>query len=139
DGAVALSASTITASLGAEALPPAYAGGQVASGARLGMLGNADLMDTPFSLTSHTAPTIEAQQARSVADLLVANDPSVRVIGGRGDLVDTYVIRGFGVNNADVAFNGLYGVLPYWRVPIEFAERVEVLKGPTALLGGMSP
>ena len=139
DGAVALSASTIIASLGAETLPPAYAGGQVASGARLGMLGNADLMDTPFSVTSYTAQTIEAQQARSVADLLVANDPSVRVVGGRGDLVDTYVIRGFNVNNADVALNGLYGVLPYWRVPIEFAERVEVLKGPTALLGGMSP
>ncbi|WP_432212991.1 TonB-dependent receptor plug domain-containing protein, partial [Pseudomonas aeruginosa] len=40
------------------------------------------------------------QQARSVADLLQANDPSVRVVGGRGDLVDSYTIRGFSVQNA---------------------------------------
>ncbi|MGR2477358.1 TonB-dependent receptor plug domain-containing protein, partial [Salmonella enterica] len=87
---------------GAETLPAEYAGGQVARGARLGMLGNADVMDAPFSITSYTARTIEQQQARSVADLLQANDPSVRVVGGRGDLVDSYTIRGFSVQNADV-------------------------------------
>ncbi|EML5885152.1 TonB-dependent receptor, partial [Pseudomonas aeruginosa] len=130
DGALELQSSLITAqAAGAETLPAEYAGGQVARGARLGMLGNADVMDAPFSITSYTARTIEQQQARSVADLLQANDPSVRVVGGRGDLVDSYTIRGFSVQNADVAFNGLYGLLPFWRVPIEFAERVEVLKG----------
>ncbi|WP_188078399.1 STN domain-containing protein, partial [Aquicoccus porphyridii] len=140
DGALELQSSLITAqAAGAETLPAEYAGGQVARGARLGMLGNADVMDAPFSITSYTARTIEQQQARSVADLLQANDPSVRVVGGRGDLVDSYTIRGFSVQNADVAFNGLYGLLPSWRVPIEFAERVEVLKGPNALLGGISP
>ncbi|WP_132531944.1 TonB-dependent receptor [Pseudomonas aeruginosa] len=140
DGALELQSSLITAqAAGAETLPAEYAGGQVARGARLGMLGNADVMDAPFSITSYTARTIEQQQARSVADLLQANDPSVRVVGGRGDLVDSYTIRGFSVQNADVAFNGLYGLLPFWRVPIEFAERVEVLKGPNALLGGISP
>ncbi len=129
DGALELQSSLITAqAAGAETLPAEYAGGQVARGARLGMLGNADVMDAPFSITSYTARTIEQQQARSVADLLQANDPSVRVVGGRGDLVDSYTIRGFSVQNADVAFNGLYGLLPFWRVPIEFAERVEVLK-----------
>ena len=138
DGALELQSSLITAqAAGAETLPAEYAGGQVARGARLGMLGNADVMDAPFSITSYTARTIEAA-ARSVADLLQANDPSVRVVGGRGDLVDSYTIRGFSVQNADVAFNGLYGLLPFWRVPIEFAERVEVLKGPNALLGGIS-
>ncbi|MGV8704506.1 TonB-dependent receptor plug domain-containing protein, partial [Pseudomonas aeruginosa] len=87
----------------------------------------------------HHVGVAQHAQARSVADLLQANDPSVRVVGGRGDLVDSYTIRGFSVQNADVAFNGLYGLLPFWRVPIEFAERGEVLKGPNALLGGISP
>lgn len=118
---------------------PAYSGGQVATGGRLGVLGDMDLMDAPFNVTSYTAQTIEDQQARSIADLLVANDTSVRVVGGRGDIVDTFLIRGFPVDSQDMALNGLYGVLPYWRVPIEFAERVEVLKGPSALLGGMPP
>ncbi|MDV6879828.1 TonB-dependent receptor [Pseudomonas aeruginosa] len=127
DGALELQSSLITAqAAGAETLPAEYAGGQVARGARLGMLGNADVMDAPFSITSYTARTIEQQQARSVADLLQANDPSVRVVGGRGDLVDSYTIRGFSVQNADVAFNGLYGLLPFWQVPNQPLTRVSV-------------
>ncbi|MCY1272665.1 Ferrichrome receptor FcuA [compost metagenome] len=139
--ALALAATTVTGTAigSAEALPAEYAGGQVAKGARLGMLGNTDIMDAPFSIASYTEQTIQNQQARSVADLLVANDTSVRVVGGRGDIVDTFTVRGFPVNSADTALNGLYGVLPFWRVPIEFAERVELLKGPNALLSGMSP
>ncbi|WP_276583692.1 TonB-dependent receptor [Pseudomonas sp. RIT-PI-AD] len=140
DGALEVPGTLVTSQGGgAGELPADYAGGQVARGSRLGVLGNTDMMDTPFSTTSYTAQTIEQQQARSVADLLEANDPSVRVVGGRGDIVDTYTIRGFAVNNQDIALNGQYGVLPYWRVPIEFAERVELLKGPSALLSGMSP
>ncbi|WP_187670700.1 TonB-dependent siderophore receptor [Zestomonas carbonaria] len=140
DGALEVPASLVTGlAAGPEALPVEYAGGQVARGSRLGMLGNTDVMSAPFSVVSYTAQTIEDQQARSVADLLVANDTSVRVVGGRGDIVDTFTVRGFPVNSADTALNGLYGVLPFWRVPIEFAERVELLKGPNALLSGMSP
>lgn len=139
-GDVELSALEVTGHRGgAQALPEPLAGGQVARGSRLGVLGNLDVMDAPFSVTSYTAQTLEQQQARSVADVLVANDPSVRIVGGRGDIVDTYAIRGFPVSNADVAMDGLYGMLPYWRVPTEFAERVEVLKGPSALLSGMAP
>lgn len=59
DGALELQSSLITAqAAGAETLPAEYAGGQVARGARLGMLGNADVMDAPFSITSYTARTI---------------------------------------------------------------------------------
>src|SRR5690606_3919590 len=42
-------------------LPAAYAGGQVATGGGLGMLGNRSAMDTPFSQTSYTAKTIQDQ------------------------------------------------------------------------------
>lgn len=118
---------------------PAYAGGQVSAGTRLGVLGNVGLLDAPFQVAGYTEQTIREQQARSVADVLMNNDASVRVRGGRADIVDSYTIRGFPVGNQDIALNGLYGVLPYWRVPIEFAERVEVLKGPSALLYGMPP
>src|SRR5690606_10547688 len=36
-------------------LPEAYAGGQVARGGTLGVLGVQDVMDTPFSVTNYTA------------------------------------------------------------------------------------
>ena len=35
-------------------LPPVYSGGQVAVGGRLGMLGNTDVMDAPFSVSPPT-------------------------------------------------------------------------------------
>ena len=119
-------------------LPPAYAGGQVARGGRLGLLGNRDIMDTPFNITSYTAQTIEDQQARTVADVLV-NDPSVRFTTSSGHMIENYTIRGFGVTANELGFNGMYGLAPYGHTPIEFFERVEVLKGPSALLNGMPP
>lgn len=119
-------------------LPPAYAGGQVAKGGRLGLLGNTDFMETPFNQTSYTAQIIEDQQARSLSDLLV-NEPSVRQSTARTNISEDFSIRGFGVASGDVAFNGMFGLMPFYRVPVEMAERVEVLKGPSALLNGMPP
>jgi iron complex outermembrane receptor protein len=119
-------------------LPPAYAGGQVARGANLGVLGNKDFMDTPFNLTSYTAQTIEDQQARTLYDVL-RNDPSVRYTTPDGHIRENFTIRGFGVTAEEVAFNGLYGLAPNSHTAVELVERVEVLKGPSALLNGMSP
>lgn len=138
-GETALKPVTVTAQ-GADsgALPQPYAGGQVAKGGRLGLLGNAHFLDTPFSQTSYTLDVIEQQQARSLSDLLVS-DPSVRLSSARTNIGEDFSIRGFSVASADVAFNGMYGLMPYFRVPVEMAERVEVLKGPSALLNGMPP
>lgn len=122
-------------------LPEPYAGGQVARGGRLGMLGNRDFMDTPLSTTSYTAAKIEDQQAVSLAEV-VSNDPSVRVTGHAGGILDAFFIRGFPVNEGnvgEVAFDGVYGVAPSFRVLTEYAERIEVIKGATALLYGMAP
>lgn len=121
-----------------DGLPPAYAGGQVATGGRVGLLGNTNFMDTPFNQTTYTAELIEDQQARSLSDLLI-NDPSVRLSSARTNINEDFAIRGFTVSSSDVALNGMYGLMPFFRVPIEMAERVEVLKGPSALLNGMPP
>lgn len=121
-----------------EQLPKPYAGGQVARGGRLGMLGNRELMDTPFNITSYTAELIAAQQARTVADVLV-NDPSVRYTTSAGHMYENFRLRGFDINAQELAVNGMFGLVPYGHVPTEFIERVEVLKGPSALFTGMSP
>lgn len=119
-------------------LPPAYAGGQVARGARLGALGNRDVMDTPFNVTAYTAETIENKQARTIADVL-QNDPSVRFTTSGGHVMENFSIRGFNVDAEDLALNGMYGMAPDGHAPVEFLERVEVLKGPNAMLSGMAP
>lgn len=121
-----------------EALPEAYSGNQVARGGQLGLLGNVDFMDMPFNLTAYTATLIEDQQAHSLSDVLI-NDASVRSNWPRGSHADNFMIRGFNVSSPNVALAGLYGIVPVDRAPVEAMERVEVLKGPSALLNGMSP
>ncbi|TFY84920.1 TonB-dependent receptor [Pseudomonas nabeulensis] len=124
-----------------DSLPPVYSGGQVATGGRLGMLGNTDVMDAPFSVSTYTAALIKDQQAITVGDLL-ERDSSVRSTGQTGGIVDSFFIRGFPVgegNLGELAFDGVYGVASNYRVFTEYAERIEVVKGPGALLYGMSP
>lgn len=120
-------------------LMPAYAGGQVARGGQLGMLGNKDMMNTPFNQTVYTRKLIEDQQARSLGDVL-ANDPSVVKRFSDSTGIDTWDIRGLSGNEA-TSFNGLFGIAPTTGtiMPTESIERVEVLKGANALLNGVAP
>ncbi len=127
-----------SADASANGLSKAYAGGQVARGGRLGLLGNVDMMDTPFNTTNFTQALIQDQQAKSVADVL-QNDPSVRVARGFGNYQELYVIRGFAVNSDDLAYNGLYGLLPRQFVAAELLERVEVFRGANSFLNGAAP
>ncbi|PHV27418.1 TonB-dependent siderophore receptor [Janthinobacterium sp. BJB426] len=117
----------------------AYAGGQVASGGRVGFLGDKDFMETPFNTISYTDKFIEDRQARDITDVISATDPTVFSSGMTGIIGENYSIRGFSSNIGDVAFGGLYGISPYYRTSPEMFERIEVLKGPSALLNGMPP
>ncbi len=120
-------------------IPPAYAGGQVATGGQLGLLGNRDVMDTPFNQTSYTAKKAQDQQAQTIRDVLI-DDPSVRIVRPTGNNgAQNMMIRGFTVESMDIAYGGLYGLLPTYSVGVELAERIEVLKGPSAMLNGMAP
>ena len=121
------------------AVTDAYVGGQVASGGRVGFLGDKDFMETPFNTISYTDKFIEDRQARDITDVIAATDPTVFSSGMTGIIGENYSIRGFSSNIGDVAFGGLYGISPYYRTSPEMFERIEVLKGPSALLNGMPP
>jgi len=118
--------------------PKSYAGGQVARGGHVGLLGDKDVMETPFSMTSYTAELIKNQQASTLMDL-IANEPSMRATNPKGGRFEQFSIRGFRLYNSDVGFNGLFGLIPTYTLPAEGAERIDVLKGPNALLTGMAP
>ena len=133
--AIEVSASADASSGG---LSPAYHGGQVARGGRAGILGTRDAMETPFSINSYTAELIQNQQARSVRDVL-QNDASVRTARGYGNFQESYFIRGFLLGSEDIAYNGLYSLLPRQYIASELFERVEVLRGASAFLTGASP
>ena len=117
---------------------PAYAGGQVATGGTLGLLGSTSVMNTPFSTTNFTSQLIENQQGRTAADTLI-NDASVRATTAANGFDDSLQIRGFQVGPEDVGLNGLYGLAAPNHVPTQIIERIELLKGPGALINGMAP
>ncbi len=129
---------TSSADASADGLPSAYAGEQVATGSRVGILGNQDIMDTPFSTVSYTNEYITNQQAQSVGDLL-KKDPTVRVARGFGNFQEAYFMRGFITTSDDTMFNGLYGILPRQYIATELFERVEVQRGASTMLNGAAP
>jgi len=129
---------TASADASADGLTQPYAGEQVARGGRVGILGNQDYMETPFTSTAYTSKLIQDQQTRSVSDI-VQNDPSVRVARGFGNMQELYVVRGFPLFSDDISYNGLYGLLPRQYVAAEFIERVEVFRGASAFLNGAAP
>jgi len=119
-------------------LQKTYSGGQFARGGSLGILGITDLMNVPFSTTNYTSELIDNQQALTIADV-VMNDASVRTLAARGGYGDDFQVRGFTVNSRDVGMNGLVGLAPATRIPLEMIERVEVLKGPGSFTSGTGP
>ncbi|MBJ9973904.1 TonB-dependent siderophore receptor [Pseudomonas sp. S75] len=135
-GATAINADALKPASGQ--LPETFAGGQVARGGQMGVLGNQDMMDVPFTQTSYTSQLIEDQQAEDIGDVLL-NDPSVRQSFGFGNQSQVFVIRGLPLSGDDVSFNGLYGVLPRQMISTDALERVELFKGPNAFLNGASP
>ncbi|KIY40422.1 TonB-dependent receptor [Pseudomonas sp. 10-1B] len=115
-----------------------YTGGQVARQGAQGLLGSRDFMETPFSITSYTSELVKNQQARTLGEL-IASDPSVRATNPAGGRFEQFTIRGFSLFNSDVAYNGLYGILPTYSIDMEMADRVDIIKGPSQLINGISP
>jgi len=127
-----------SADASADGLPKEFAGGQVARGSRLGVLGNVDNLDSPVRSVAYTQQLIADQQAHGVGDVL-KNDPVVRTTRGFGNFQESYMIRGFIANSDDLMYNGLFGILPRQYVASEMMERVEVLYGASAFLNGATP
>ncbi len=119
---------------------PAYAGGQIATGGQLGLLGNRDVMNTPFSQTNYTSKAIQDQQAQTVQDVL-SNDPSITMnTNSAGSDYGFVSFRGFrdSSEGGSGSLNGLAGMAPMRAPDTDYLERVEVLRGPSALLNGMA-
>lgn len=115
----------------------AYAGGQVANSNLMGALGRQNFVDTPFNVTGFTNELMENKQATEITDV-VKNDVSVKDLSLSG-ANSAWTVRGFKTTQQDMQFNGLYGIAPRFYTGTEGYERVEIIKGPSALLGGMAP
>ncbi|YCH23978.1 TonB-dependent receptor [Pseudomonas sp. D1-3] len=115
-----------------------YAGGQVARRSSQGLLGSRDFMESPLSMTTYTSEAVKSTQSRTLADL-TASDPAVRSTNPAGGRFEQFTIRGFSLFNSDVSYDGLYGIMPTYSIDMEMADRVDILRGPTQLVNGISP
>jgi iron complex outermembrane receptor protein len=111
---------------------------QVESGGDVGVLGRKDPLAIPFNLTTYTSKLILDQQSETIGAVLL-NDPTVRVTYGSGNQSESFVIRGFTVTGDDIAFDGLYGILPRQLVSPELFDNVQVLNGASAFAYGAAP
>lgn len=106
-----------------------------------GLLGDNDIMDIPFNITNYNSAYLESQQAQQISDIL-SHDTSIQISSSKGGLLDSLYIRGFPITEGNIgefALNGIYGVSPNFQLLADYAERVDILKGPASLLYGMSP
>jgi iron complex outermembrane receptor protein len=111
---------------------------QVESNGSVGVLGAQDALSTPFNVTTYTSKLILDQQSETIGAVL-QNDPAVRLTFGGGNQSEMFVIRGFALFGDDIAFDGLYGVVPRQLVSPELFESVQVLNGASAFLYGAAP
>ena len=91
-----------------------------------------DVKDIPQALTTVTGEQIKDQQIRSVGDLLLFV-PGASYNAGEGNR-DTIVLRG-NSSTADVFVDGVRDDVQYFR-DFYNVDRVEVLKGPNAMIFG---
>lgn len=104
----------------------------------VGVFGDKDAADVPFSIRSYNAALILNQQPQTLGQVL-ENDPTIRTTTGFGIAGELFVIRGFSLAGDDVGYDGLYGIMPRQLVAPELYESVQVLNGSSAFLNGAAP
>lgn len=98
--------------------------------ATVGILGNKDVMDTPFqqdNLSQKTIETFGADPSQASTSILV-NVPSIRT--SSSTLYNDFSIRGQRADAYQFRINGVPGLLSQTNVPMNMIERVEVTSGP---------
>ncbi|OUR74382.1 hypothetical protein A9Q78_00635 [Methylophaga sp. 41_12_T18] len=97
---------------------------------------DASIFDTPRSIQVVNQQIIIEQQAQDLRDVL-RNVSGIQTIASSGNTVDTFLLRGVN-SDGEIYQNGFANNGNAIRVQTANIERVEVLKGPGALLFGQS-
>lgn len=135
-----LGAVVVQGTVDTSSLPEEFAGGQVARGANIGVLGNRDMFDTPLSIKSITETSIRNQIAFDSNEILQRDASFVTTNAATINGATAGRLRGFRLEPFESSYDG-FSTITSRRYPSEILERVEVLKGPTTIftsvLGGV--
>lgn len=103
-----------------------------------GSFRGSDVMDVPSTVNVITREVLELQAAAGLYDAL-RNTAGVTRQQNGGDTWDQLVIRGIAVENrTNYRLNGSLPLMNFGQVSMENKERVEMLKGATALYYGFT-
>lgn len=103
-----------------------------------GSFRGADIMDVPSTVNVVTREVLDLQGAAGLYDAL-RNTAGVTRQQNGGDTWDQLVIRGIAVENrTNYRLNGSLPIMNFSQVPLENKERVEVLKGASAIYYGFT-
>lgn len=105
-------------------------------GISMGALGEKPPEQVPFSVQSYNGELMNTQDARTLMDVL-KNDPSIQDATQAG-AYETVRIRGFFVDWTNTIRRDGMSVAPYYEIPLENIEQVDVLKGPSGFLYGIN-
>ncbi|WP_171035323.1 TonB-dependent siderophore receptor [Limnobacter alexandrii] len=135
-GAATLKAVTVTAT-GEPAYGAPAAAGFSAKNAKIGVLGERSLLETPFSVNVISSEQLESAGVNNLANL-VRLDPSLTSSFSAVGYYDAVSIRGLSLNNwTNYYKNGLL-FANQAKTPFENIERVEVMRGLTGFLQGFA-
>ncbi|MCX7279888.1 MAG: TonB-dependent siderophore receptor [Burkholderiales bacterium] len=125
-------------SLSAVTVRATKAQGFVPETVEAGSFRGSDIMDVPSTVNVVTREVLDQQGAAGVYDAL-RNTAGVTRQQNGGETWDQLVIRGIGVENrTNYRLNGSMPLLNFSQIPMENKERVEVLKGASALYYGFT-
>lgn len=135
-GAATLKAVTVTAD-GEPVYGAPAAAGFSAKNAKIGVLGERSLLETPFSVNVISREQLESASVNNLANL-VRLDPSLTSSFSAVGYYDAVSIRGLSLNNwTNYYKNGLL-FANQAKTPFENIERVEVMRGLTGFLQGFA-
>lgn len=116
----------------------ARAQGLVPTTTEAGSFRGANIMDVPSTVNVITRELLDLQAVGGLYDA-VRNTAGVTRQQNGGDTWDQLVIRGIAVENrTNYRLNGSMPIMNFSQVPMENKERVEVLKGASALYYGFT-
>lgn len=110
-------------------------GNFVARGGSVGILGDKDTMETPFTTTNVTQETIKSfGDPSQPLDSVLAISPSVRATGSV--LHNDFQLRGFRSNGSSSYVNGIPDMFTQFNAPTYVVDSVDIVSGPNSGLSG---
>ena len=110
-------------------------GAFVAREGSVGILGNKDTMETPFTTTNITQETIKSfGDPSQPLDSVLSISPSIRAAGTV--LHNDFQHRGFRANGTSAYVNGVPGMFTQFNAPMYVVEKADIVSGPNSGLSG---